>query len=119
MNTVPPKSSPQTNRPGSAIVFLMTGPATNAAAFMTIWSVLGRRTAITYAITVAGGAIAAGLLLDRIVQATAGQVVSGMGTMLPPVVKNVSAVILLAVLAYAILPAKKKSKLDTKEGIGK
>ena len=93
----------------------MAGPATNAAAFITIWSVLGKRTAITYAITVA---IAAGLLLDWIVQATAGHVVSGMGTMLPPAVKNVSAVILLAVLAYAILPAKKKSKLDTKEGLG-
>jgi hypothetical protein len=96
----------------------MTGPATNAAAFITIWSVLGKRTVIMYVITVAAGAIAAGLLLDWVVQATAGRVVSGMGTMLPPAVKNVSAVILLAVLAYAVLTAKKKSKLDTKEGSG-
>ena len=99
--------------PGAAMVFLMTGPATNAAAFMTIWSVLGKRTAITYIITVAGCAIAAGMLLDWMVQATAGQVVSSMGAMLPPVVNNVSAVLLLWLLAYAILAAKNKSEQNT------
>ncbi|MHC4643577.1 MAG: SO_0444 family Cu/Zn efflux transporter, partial [Planctomycetota bacterium] len=34
--------------PGAALVFLMTGPATNAASFITIWKVLGKVTAITY-----------------------------------------------------------------------
>jgi len=101
--------------PGAAMVFLMTGPATNAAAFTTIWSVLGKRTAITYIITVAGCAIAAGLLLDWMVQATAGQVVSSMGPMLPPVVKNVSAVVLLSVLAYTNLTAKNESEQNTRK----
>jgi uncharacterized membrane protein YraQ (UPF0718 family) len=93
--------------PGVAMVFLMTGPATNAAAFATIWAGLGKRTAVTYIATVAGCAIAAGLLLDEIVQGIGGDTVFRMGWMLPPVVKNVSAVVLLAVLAFAILGKKK------------
>ena len=48
--------------PGAVMVFLMTGPATNAAALATIWANLGRRTAITYIATVAACSIAAGLL---------------------------------------------------------
>ncbi|RKY09486.1 MAG: permease [Planctomycetota bacterium] len=95
--------------PGVAMVFLMTGPATNAAAFMTIWSVLGKKTAITYIITVAGAAIAAGLLLDRIVQGIGADIVSKPGWMLPPVVKYISAVLLLAVLTFAIVRERKTS----------
>jgi uncharacterized membrane protein YraQ (UPF0718 family) len=43
--------------PGAALVFLMTGPATNAASFVTIWKILGRATALTYLATIAGCAI--------------------------------------------------------------
>jgi hypothetical protein len=52
--------------PGAVLVFLMTGPATNAASLATIWGSLGAKTAITYLVTVAGTAIAAGLILDGI-----------------------------------------------------
>jgi uncharacterized membrane protein YraQ (UPF0718 family) len=96
--------------PGVAMVFLMTGPATNAAAFMTIWSVLGKKTAITYIITVAGAAIAAGLLLDRIVRGIGADIVSKPGWMLPPVVKYASAVVLLAVLISAMFGTRKTSQ---------
>lgn len=50
--------------PGAALAFLITGPATNAAAFTTIWKVLGRRTALVYLGAVALAAILAGLTLD-------------------------------------------------------
>ena len=96
--------------PGTAMVFLMTGPATNAAAFMTIWSVLGKKTAITYIITVAGAANAAGLHLDRIVRQSGADIVSKPGWMLPPIVKYVSAVVLLAVLIFAMFGTGKTSK---------
>ena len=46
--------------PGAALVFLITGPATNAAGLATIWNTLGRRTAILYLLTVAGCALAGG-----------------------------------------------------------
>ncbi len=52
--------------PGAALVFLMTGPATNAAALATIWKTMGWRTAIVYLLTVALCALSSGLLLDLI-----------------------------------------------------
>lgn len=87
--------------PGAVLVFLMTGPATNAAAFATIWKVLGTRTALIYLITVAACALAAGILLDYIAAGVSFAIVSRPGWMLPPAIKIASAVVLLAVLGYA------------------
>ena len=50
--------------PGAALVFLITGPATNAAAITVVWRLIGRRSAVIYLLTVALGALAAGFLLD-------------------------------------------------------
>jgi len=96
--------------PGAALVFLMTGPATNAAAFVTIWKALGRRTAITYLITVAGCALTAGILLDYLIGREDFNVVSKTGQMLPGYVKNISAVVLLAVLGFAELGRTKHAE---------
>jgi uncharacterized membrane protein YraQ (UPF0718 family) len=87
--------------PGAALVFLMTGPATNAAAFITIWKLLGARTAIAYIITVVGCALAAGLLLDHIAFDLGIEVIHQHQWMLPAPLKYVSAVILLIILAKA------------------
>lgn len=97
--------------PGAALVFLMTGPATNAASFVTIWKILGRATALTYLATIAGCALLGGILLDYITAGFSSNVVAHHhGWMLPTAVKNISAVILLAVLLLAILTKKKKVK---------
>ena len=87
--------------PGAALVFLMTGPATNAAAIVTVWRVLGRRTAVVYLLTVALSALVAGVLLDFVFDV--GQVAPGpaMRWMLPDGVKWACAVVLLGVLAAA------------------
>ena len=95
--------------PGAALVFLMTGPATNAASFVTIWKVLGRATAITYLAAVAGCALLSGILLDYIAAGVDFEIAARPGWMLPPVVKYVSAVALLAVLAFAILSKRKQT----------
>ena len=50
---------------GAALAFLITGPATNAATFTTIWKVLGKRTAVIYLGAVAFAAVVSGLTLDR------------------------------------------------------
>jgi len=89
--------------PGAVLVFLMTGPATNAASFVTIWKVLGRATAITYLATVAGCALLSGILLDFLAAGTRFEIAAGPGWMLPAAVKYTSAVALLIVLAYALL----------------
>ena len=88
--------------PGAALVFLMTGPATNAASFATIWKTMGRRTALTYIATVAACALVSGILLDYFAAGFDFAVVARPGWMLPSAVKYVAAVVLLAVLGYAI-----------------
>ena len=95
--------------PGAALVFLMTGPATNAASFITIWKVLGKVTAITYLATVAGCALLGGILLDYIAAGVDFEIAARPGWMLPPIVKYMSAIALLAVLAFAILTKKKQT----------
>ncbi len=96
--------------PGAALVFLMTGPATNAASFVTIWKVLGRGTAITYLAAVAGCALLGGILLDYIAAGVDFEIAARPGWMLPPVVKYVSAVVLLGVLAFAVFSRKKQAE---------
>ena len=88
--------------PGAALVFLMTGPATNAASFLTIWKTMGRRTALIYIATVAGCALLSGLLLDYLAAGVDFSVVARPGWMLPNSVKYAAAAILLTVLGYAI-----------------
>ena len=55
--------------PGAALVFLITGPATNAATITTLWRVLGKRSVIIFLITVAVGALATGFAVDGAVAA--------------------------------------------------
>ncbi len=93
--------------PGAALVFLMTGPATNAAGLATIWNTLGRRTAILYLLTVAGCAMAGGLLLDAVVQSVDIGTPAHIHNMGPGVVQHVSAVVLLVILGYAFLAPKR------------
>ncbi len=88
--------------PGAALVFLMTGPATNAASFISIWKVLGRTTAVTYLATVAGSAIVCGLLLDYLAGGAGFEVIARPGWMLPAFVKYAAAIVLFAVLLLAM-----------------
>ncbi|MCD4792024.1 MAG: permease [Bacteroidales bacterium] len=50
--------------PGAALVFLMAGPATNIATMTVIGNSMGRKTLITYLISIIGGAIFFGLIID-------------------------------------------------------
>jgi len=53
--------------PGAALVFLITGPATNGATLTTLWRVLGRRSVLIFLVTVAVGALATGFAVDALV----------------------------------------------------
>jgi uncharacterized protein len=97
--------------PGAALVFLMTGPATNAASFVTIWNILGRKTAIIYLATVAGCALLSGILLDYIAAGVHFEIVTRPHQMLPQAVEYASAVVLLTILISATL--RKKDKPDS------
>lgn len=94
--------------PGAALVFLMTGPATNAAGLATLWRSLGRRTALLYLLAVAGCSLAAGLFLDFLALNINLPVVSEHHhEVLPPLIKHAAAVILLLLLTYGILTPKR------------
>ena len=87
--------------PGAAFVFLVTGPATNAATLATLATQVGKRAAVIFLLTVVVSSLAGGLILDAIF---AGDVSSlhHCHEMLPLWFKNICAVILLAVLGWGI-----------------
>ena len=89
--------------PGAALVFLMTGPATNAATITTVWKVMGRRAALIYLGTVAGTALAAGVALDWLFKLQDIAPAPAMPWMLPAWVKALCAAALLGVLGWALL----------------
>jgi uncharacterized membrane protein YraQ (UPF0718 family)/copper chaperone CopZ len=115
--------------PGAALVFLISGPATNTAALTTLWKVLGRRSAVLYLVTVAVASLATGVAVDGLISAgglpqsalvpaasampDAGEEhahheANGAGTWL----ETASAVFLLLVLANALRPRRRP---DTEE----
>jgi uncharacterized protein len=91
--------------PGAALVFLMTGPATNAATLAVIWKVLGKKTVAIYLLTLAVCALTSGLLLDYFIRMAGLPMPHHHGghTMMPGFVQTACGVILLAVLAWAYL----------------
>ena len=91
--------------PGAALVFLIVGPATNAATLAALWKVLGRRAALIYFLVVVISAVLAGLAFDQLIDWTGttvgmahadhGEAVSGWN--------NVWAVLMLVVLLYSLM----------------
>ena len=55
--------------PGAALVFLLAGPATNAATVLVVSRDLGRRGAVVYVATIAVVAVVCGLVVDALVAA--------------------------------------------------
>ena len=96
--------------PGAALVFLMTGPATNAAGIAAVWKTMGSRTAIIYLATTAVSALAAGVLLDRFLIVSGTALDCTHGQALPPWVHTALALVLLVVL---IAPSLRRVRAGT------
>jgi uncharacterized membrane protein YraQ (UPF0718 family)/copper chaperone CopZ len=93
--------------PGAALVFLMTGPATNAAAVAAVAKLLGKRSMLVYLGSLVVSALACGILLDSLFRAT-GTVAAPFGHEgLPAWVKGAAAIVLLAVLLHAIIAGRR------------
>jgi len=104
--------------PGAALVFLMTGPTTNAASIATIWKVMGRRTAVLYLLSVAAAALCSGALLDLIFKQPGIPGVSGMSEMLPGYVKVPAALALIVIIFTAILRPRRRAREAAEGGDG-
>jgi len=96
--------------PGAALVFLITGPATNTAAIITIWKVLGKKTTLIYLGTVAVTALGAGILLNHLPVLTGIDPAHASHQMLPAWIGTASAIILLLILGLALLPSQKPTE---------
>jgi len=96
--------------PGTAFVFLMTGPATNAATLATLSNQVGKRAAIIFLLTVGVSSLTGGLLLDALFRGDIDQTIHAHGFMLPQWLKSACAIILLAVLIYGIMHSRHKTE---------
>jgi len=86
---------------GSALVFLMAGPATNLATIGAVFRGLGKRVVIIYLLTVAGMSIIFGLLFDWVL-GSPGAASVGMGAHAHQWYKFASAILVCATL-FALL----------------
>lgn len=94
--------------PGAALVFLIAGPATNAATVSTVWKILGRRVAIVYLAVVACSALGFGALLDWFAFNLVINEVAAMHQHGPGLLHHLSAVLLVAVLVGAFTPRSRE-----------
>jgi len=94
--------------PGAALVFLMTGPATNAATIGALWKMMGHRATIIYLATVALTALGCGLLLDLLFEMTSLPDVAMTHSMGPEWLNSAAAITLIAVICYAIFGYRPK-----------
>ncbi len=95
--------------PGAALVFLITGPATNAATIATVLKTMGKKAGGIYLVTLATCSLAAGWLLNRIYT---GELISDQihcHETHAGLFEQICAVTLTALLIYAVLPRKKKT----------
>lgn len=96
--------------PGAGMVFLIAGPATNASTISFVAGKLGRRAAVAYLVSIAVTAVVFGALMD-IIWIHAGRNIHAFMAhrqVLPHLVKNSSAVLLLLLLAAGRFPLKRR-----------
>ena len=86
--------------PGAALVFLLAGPATNAATISVVYGLFKKRATAIYLSSIAVGAVVMGLLLDSVYRhfGISAQSVAGSAGELLPHWFNIITAILLAVL---------------------
>ncbi len=102
--------------PGAALVFLMAGPATNAATITTIWKIMGRTTAAIYLIVTALTAIVSGILLDKFFHISKEATLKASHFHGPNSFEILCSILLIIVFAYTfIMPWIQKRKQKTHE----
>lgn len=101
---------------GSALVFLLVGPATNLSAILALWRVLGRRFILVYLLTLIITAFMVGYLFDAVFAEIAAPAITQKMRMELSLFDKVSALALLGLLlgAHLIGGLKKTKKEDKK-----
>jgi uncharacterized membrane protein YraQ (UPF0718 family) len=94
--------------PGAALVFLMTGPATNAAGIAAVWKMMGRGTVAVFLITTAVSALASGLIFDSFLEISNMDLIRTHAESMPPLLRTALSIALIVVLAAPAIPRKNK-----------
>lgn len=84
--------------PGGALVFLISGPATNAATFTTLWTILGHKATFIYLFVLSVCALGAGVVLDTMITADVVMAFAPQHDHPPGLLEQVLAALLLALL---------------------
>jgi uncharacterized membrane protein YraQ (UPF0718 family) len=95
--------------PGAVLIFLITGPATNAATLTTLWGIIGRKQTVVFLLILALCALAAGFAmngLDLHQEITEYACSSGSHA---GYLSQLAAVVLILLLVNGMRPHKKKS----------
>jgi uncharacterized membrane protein YraQ (UPF0718 family) len=97
--------------PGAALVFLLAGPATNAATLTLVLRYFGRRATVVYLLSIALCALLAGYLLNRIYAAGGFELLQVPVSDDPgriPWLSMLAALLLLLLIGRSLLPRNKK-----------
>ncbi|MEE8484449.1 MAG: SO_0444 family Cu/Zn efflux transporter [Nitrospinota bacterium] len=92
--------------PGAALVFLLAGPATNAASLVVLSKVLGKRTVAIYLVSIAVASLLMGYLLNGLYIAldlNPMAALGGEGEIMPAAVEILSALLLFTLMARSIV----------------
>ncbi len=95
--------------PGAAMVFLISGPATNAVTLVTLWRIMGRKAAIVYLVTMIISALVAGIMVDLTLPAIGVDIQPHIHPESATLLNNIAALVLLVVLIWPLLPIRKKT----------
>ncbi|PIE29225.1 hypothetical protein CSA57_09460 [candidate division KSB3 bacterium] len=101
--------------PGAALVFLLAGPATNAATISVVYGLFKKRATLIYLGSIALGAVIMGLLLDLVYQhfgISAQSAAGSAGEFLPHDFSVVSAMLLTILIGRSLLKRWKRRHHD-------
>lgn len=107
--------------PGAALVFLLAGPATNAAAVTVVLRTLGKRATAIYLASIAGCALLFGGLVDTFYTAfdlSARAVAGGAAETIPPGLALASAISLLLLTAHSFWRKRTRQDKPVSEQLG-
>ncbi len=106
--------------PGAALVFLIAGPATNAATISTLWKIVGRRTVLIYLISIIGTSWLFGILFNTFLYDVARQAAChAAGSGAAGIRGHIWAAVLGGVLIHALWPRKKKKTAFSTDAVEK
>lgn len=94
---------------GAVLVFLITGPATNAAALTTLWKLIGKKQLVVFLLALSVTAMVSGLLLNQLPIYTTHSAYACCGTESVGFLQLAGTIFLLGVLLYGMLPEIRKS----------